>query len=434
MKIDLEDVQPCVKKITVEVPVERVDEEKAAIYRELSKTAQAPGFRKGRVPMSVLKKMYSKSVLSDAAQRLIQNAYREAIETNDLKPVGDPLVDEIQVEESRPITFTATVEIFPEIELKDVSGLSLKRRISKVTDEEIDNIIKHYREQQARYEPVEDRAVEEGDFVFIDFSATRDGEPVEHFKGENKQIQVSKENMLAGFHEGVVGMSKGEEKEFEAELPKEFPDPELAGATLRFKVRVNEIKQKVLPEADDQLAKEVSEFDTLEEFRSDLRSTLEKRNRSGADNDLREDLLTRLIEDNAFDLAPGMIDRQAKALVERSEQNLRNQGVDPAEAGIDMDGLLEKSREKAVRILKEQVILGAFAKAEGIEVTDEDIDEEVGKIAGMLGQPADVTRRQMAESGGLSNVAHQAFIDKTYKAIMDKITIEDEMVEVTDEK
>ncbi|MGK7344482.1 MAG: trigger factor [Candidatus Nitrospinota bacterium M3_3B_026] len=429
MKIQLEEVKPCVKKITVEVPAEKVSEEKSAIYRELARTATAPGFRKGRVPMSILEKMYSKSVLGDAAQRLIQSAYREAIDTHNLRPVGDPMVDEIKVEDDQPLTFTATVETFPEVELKDVSGVSLKREIQKVDETEIDRIIDHYRERQARFEPVEDRAVEEGDFAIIDYSAERDGAPVENFRGENKQVQVSEDNMLAGFYSGVIGMSRGEAGEFKAALPKEFPDPELAGAELDFKVKVNEIKRKVLPEADDQLASEVSEFDTMDGFREDLRGLLEKRARDAADNDLREALLSRLIEDNPFELAPSLVERQAEALAQRYEQRLKSQGIDLAEAGYTGEALKEKSAEEAERMLKEQVILSAYGRKKGIEVGEEDINAEVEKIAGMMGQTAEMTRRQLAESDGLSGVARQAFSEKVYAAIMDEITIEDTIVE-----
>lgn len=434
MKIELEEIRPCVKKITVEAPAERVDEEKRAIYRELARTATAPGFRKGRVPMSVLEKMYSKSVLSQAAQRVIQSAYREAVDTHNLRPVGDPMVDEIRIEDNQPLTFTATVETFPEVKLKDVSGISLKRGIRKVAEEEIDRIIEHYRERQARFEPVEDRPVEEGDFVIIDYSAERDGAPVENFRGENRQVEVSKENMLAGFHSGVVGMSRGEEKEFRAALPKEFPDPELAGVELDFKVRVNEIKRKVLPEADDHLASEVSEFDTMEKFRADLRGILEERARSEADNTLREDLLTRLIEDNPFELAPSLVERQAEALARRFEQRLKSQGVDLSEAGGSAAAIKEKSVEEAERMLKEQVILSAYGRGKGIEVTGEDIDAEVERIAGMMGQTAEATRRQLAESDGLSSVARQAFSEKVYAAIMGEITIEDTFVEKAEDE
>lgn len=433
MKIELQDVEPCVKKIKIEVPVEKVDEEKSAIYREISKTATIPGFRKGRAPRSVLERMYSKSVLGDAAQRIIQAAYREAIEKNDLKPIGDPIVDDISVEDSKPLSFTATVEVFPEVSLKDVSDIKLTRKIHKASDKEIDNVLEQYRERQARFEPVEGRTVEDGDFVFMDYSASHNGQPVKNFEGKNRQVHVSSENMLAGFHEGVLGVAKGEEKEFEAELPKEFPDPELAGAKVTFHVKVNEIKKKILPDIDDQLAKEVSEFDTLDELKEDIRKKLEERNRSAADNTLRDELLTKLIEDNPIDLAPSLVERQTEAVAERTERNFKSQGIDLRQAGLDDVGIKERSREEAVRMLKEQAIVSAFGKAEGIQVTEADIDAEIEKIANMMGQPVEVTKNQLSNADSVSGLAHQAFTDKVYAAIMDKITIEDETVEDIDE-
>ncbi len=435
MKIEMQEIEPCVKKISIEVPVERIDEEKSAAYRDLAKTATVPGFRKGRAPRGILEKMFSKSVMSDITQRLIESAYREAVETKNLKPVGQPMVDNIVAEDSQPLSFTATVEVFPEVEVKEVSEISLTRKLATVDDAEIDKVLEHYRERQAWFEPVEDRGAQEGDNAMINYSACKeDGSELERFKGENSEVRISENEMFKGFFDGIVGMKKGEEKEFEAVFPKELPDPELADTKARFKVKVNEIKQKVLPKIDDQLAKEVSEFDTLEELKTDIKTQLEKRNSDNASHALREELLTKLIEDNPFDVSPGMVERQAKSLAEQSEQRLKSQGIDMGQAGVDSNILMERSRDDAVRMIKEQALLTSFATASNIKVGDEDVDKELEKLAKMLNQPVDATRAQLTESKGLDGVIHQAFIEKTYEAIMEKITIKDEVVEVTDEK
>ncbi len=434
MKIELEEIQSCVKKISVEVPLERVNEEKSAVYAELAKTVAIPGFRKGKVPRKVLEKRFAKSVLEDAAQRIIQNTYKEAIESNKLRPVGDPMIDDIVIEENEPISFTATVETFPEIEIGEISGMKFQRKIRKAGEAEIDRIIESHRMQHARFEPVEDRAVEDDDYPLLDYSATKDGAELELLKGENKQVHIAEGNMLEDVYTNVIGMKKGEEKEFEATLPKEFPDPELAGAKAHFKVRVNEIKSKTLPELDDQFAREVSEFDTLEEFRADIRSNIEKRNQSIAQNDLREETLTRLIEKNPFDLPPRLVEKQAEALAQRAERRFASQGVDMSSSGLDYEKFREKYLSDAVRELKEQALMAAYGKAENINVDKEDMDREIESLAAMMGQSKEATTRQLAESNGLDGLYQKIFRDKVYEAMMEKITIEDSYVEEADAK
>ena len=434
MKIDLTEIQPYVKRITVEVPAEKVIEEKASVMGDLAKTVEVPGFRKGHAPRKMVEKMYDKAVLGDVAQRLIDKAYREAITSNNLRPVGDPMVEDVQINENSPLSFTATVEIFPEITVGDISGIKLERKIKKVQDSEIDKVIDRFREQHARMEPVEDRGIEDGDFAFIDYSATKDGAPVNHFTGTNRQTHISKESMLEGFFNGVAGMKKGEEKEFPATLPKDFPDAELAGSEVVFKVSVNEIKHKVLPEADDELAKEVSEFDTIGELRDSSRKSMEERNKSMAEEDLKEEMLTKLIEANQFTLPPRLLERQTHTMAHQAEERYKSYGLDMSQAGMDHDSLHEKMRGQAERALKEQVILASYGNATGLDVSDEDIDREVEKIAKMFGQSVEETLRQLSQRHGMEGVYSRAFTEKVYGAMLAKITVEDKYIEGTDEK
>lgn len=431
MKFEVIDVEPCVKKISFEVPAERVAEEKLVAYRELSKTVTVPGFRKGHVPQRVLEKKYHKNVMGDVARRLIEEAYREALEQNNLKPAGEPTVDDVNIEEEKPLTFTATVEIFPNIELGDFSGWTLKRKIKSVPDKEIDDILKHYQEEQSWFEPVARDMVEEGDYPMIDYSAAReDGTPVEHFTGQNKQIEVSSEGMLGEFQAGFIGMKKGEEKEFDVKLPKEFPIADMTDANIRFKVKVHEIKQKLTPEIDDELARTISAFDTLDEFKADLKEQLENRNRDMGQNDLHESLIDKLIEENKFDLPVKTVERQAMMISKREEHNLKMRGTKPGEDGHNPGEIHEKHRKNAQRILREEVILATFAKEKNLEVTKEDIDKQVAMMAKSMKQSVEKVYKLIEESGqGYESLTHHAFRDKALAAILENITIEDEIVE-----
>lgn len=429
MKIELEDIESCVKKISIEVPLERVNEEKSAIYAEISKTASLPGFRKGKVPRSIIEKRFAKSVLGDAANKVIQDAYREAIESKNLRPVGEPAVDNVKIEENEPISFTATVEVFPEVKLEEIKGLKFERKIRPATDKEIGEVLDNYRERNARFEPVEDRGVDEDDYPMIDYSATKDGEKIDVLSGSNKQVRIAKEDMLGDVHKNLLGMKKGEEKTFESELPKEFPDPELAGAKVDFTVKVNEIKRKVLPELDDQLAKEVSSFDTLDELKADLKKNIEQRNESMADNDLREEILGKLIELHSIDLPPKLVEANAHSIAERTQRRFAQQGIDMSSSGLDNEKFMDKYREDSVREIKEQAILAAYAEAKGVEVTDEDMYDEIKSLAQMMGQPVDATKQQLEQSNGLEGLRHKTMTDKVYKAMMSEMTIEDKIVE-----
>jgi len=434
LKIELEEIESCVKKISVEVPLERINKEKEAIFAQLAKDVSIPGFRKGRVPHKILEKRYSKSVLDDAAQRLIQTSYQEAIETNMLQPVGDPMVDDIRIEENEPLSFTATVEVQPKIELADFTGHKMERKISIVTDAQIDKILGAQRERNARFEPVEDRAVQEGDFPLIDYSATKDGQPLKMFQGKNKQVHISRDDMLGEVYTQIIGMGKGEEKTFEDTLPKEFPDPELAEARLVFTIRVNEIKRKVLPELDDDFAREISSFDTMDDYKADLKTNLEKRNDSTADNNLRDDVMDYLIELNQFDPPPRMVERRAETIADRTEKRFSQQGIDFASSGLDHEKFRDKYKENAVKEIKEQFILAAIAEKERIKVEEDDMEKEIANIAELMGQSPESTREQIARSNGSQGLYQKVFMDKVYNAILAKMIIEDKYVEEKDDK
>jgi trigger factor len=231
-----------------------------------------------------------------------------------------------------------------------------------------------------------------------------------------------------------MGMKKGDEKEFDAMLPKEFPDPELAGTKVEFKIKVNEIKKKTLPEVDDEFAKEVSEFDTVDEFLADLRKRLGERNESMAANDLRADILTYLTEKNPFDLPPRLVDRHAKDLAKRAQDRFAGQGIDMGSTGLDMDKFNEKFQEDAVRDLKEQVFITSFGKAEKVEVSEEELKEEIASLSKMMGQTVEATTQQLAQSNGMEGIYHKLYNDQIYGLIIEKLTIEDSYVEEPNEK
>jgi trigger factor len=429
LKIEIADVQPWVKRITVETPVEKVNEEKLAIIAEFTKTAQMPGYRKGHAPRKIIERMYANTIKSEVSQRVIEKAYKEAIETEKLSIIGEPMFEDVRTEEGKPFSFAVTVELLPQVEAKDLSSITLVKKVKKVTDDDVSAVIDRYREQSARMEPVEGRGVEEGDYAIIDYSAERNGVSVAHFNGVNRQVFVTQKSMIEGFYNGMLGMKKGESKEYETALPKDFPDPELAGAQVMFKVAVNEIKRKILPEADDQFAKEVSEFDTIAELRSDMRAMIEKRNRGTAESLLREDLLNRLIEDNPFEIPPRLMDRSAKSMLKNAERNMESQGSTKEEIADTRDERRESKLRQAERSIREEVILDSIGRADGVRVENEDMELELAKIARGLNQSVEETKRQIANSDGMNGLVNHAYMEKVYAYVMGKVKIKEEWVD-----
>lgn len=433
MKIDMQEIEPCVKKLTVEIPVEKVNEERETALRSLSKDVNVPGFRKGHVPRKMIEKLYGKAVAGDVAQELIDKAFKEAVSSNDLHLAGKPMIDEIKADDGGPISFVAIVEIFPEITLKEVDGLSFTRKIKNVADADVDKVLERYRDRQKRLEPVEGRGVEGGDMVIADYSATKeDGTPITMIHGERKSISVEKARMLEGLYDGMIGMNKDDERDINVTLPKEFPDPEMAGALARFKVKVHEIKRNVLPELDDQLAKEVSEFDTLEELRSDIRKNLEKEEKSQADGLLRDDLFTKLIEENPFPLPPKYLEGYADDLIKRRQEELSRHGIDAAQL-YGETGMRETALKDAERQSKEWIILSAYGKANKIELTENDTMEAVERVASSMGRSLEETHKMFSQAeGAYTRLFNEVFYEKVYKSMLEKLTITDEYADKTE--
>ena len=433
MKIELQDLEDCVKKISVEVPLEKVKAEKNAMLGEIAKSAQIPGFRKGKVPRAVLEKRYGKSLFSDAAQKLIDGAFRNAVESNDLKPIGEPLVDNIIIQEDQPLSFTATVETLPKIELKNVDGYKFTKKISNIKEGEVEKVISNIQQRHARHEPVENRAAQDGDYVTVDYSATKNGQKIKPLSGDAREIHLSKGDMLGEVFNNVIGMNKGEEKSFDAKLPKEFPDPELSETTVTFNIKVSEIKVLILPDLGDSFAKEVSEFDTIKDLKNDLTSSLEKRNMSMADGRLRDEIMSKLIKDNSFELPPRMVQNQTDIIAQRTEHQLTSQGVDMDQSKVDKDKFLEKCKEDAIREIKEQIIISAHAQMVKIEVSQEELESEVEKMATMFGQSVEQTRQQLSQSKGFEGLHLKLITDKTFNDIVEKVKVEEKFVEDANE-
>ena len=402
MSLQVETLEKSMAKLTIEVSAEEFEQAMEKAYQRSKHKISIPGFRKGKVSRAVIEKMYGPATFyEDAANLLIPDAYQKALGECELEIVSQPKIEVTQVEKGQPFVFTAEVAVKPEVTLGEYKGLEVAKADVAVTDEDIDAEVEKEREAQARMVPVEDRAVQDGDITTIDFEGFMDGKPFEGGKGEDYPLTIGSHSFIDTFEEQLIGANIGEEKEIEVTFPEEYQAKELAGKPATFKVTVKEIKVRELPEADDELAQEVSEFETMAEYREDLRKKIQERKESAAKTQKEDAAVEKAIENAQMEIPQPMIDTQARQMADEFAQRLQSQGMTMEQymqfTGLTPDKLLEQMQPQALKRIQSRLVLEAIAKAENIEISDEKLDEQIDKMAEMYQMEADKLRELMGD-------------------------------------
>jgi len=404
--------------LTVEVDAEQVDLALDEAFKKVVKKVNVPGFRKGKIPRKMFEARFGvESLYQDALDILLPKAYGQAIRETGIEPVDRPEVDVEQISKGQKLVFKATVTVKPEVKLGQYKGLEVEPKDFAVTDEKVQEELKRLQERHAELVAVEEGTAQNGDIVSIDFEGFQDGEAFEGGKAENYSLELGSGTFIAGFEEQVVGMAKGEEKDITVTFPEEYHSPNLAGKEAVFKVKLNEIKRKNLPELDDEFAKDVSEFDTLEEFKADLKKNLEKKAEQEKDHYIREQLVIKASENAEIDLPEVMVETELDQMVKEFEQRLQMQGLSLdlyfQFSGMDEAGLREQMQKDATARVRTALTLEAIAKAENIEATEEDITAELEKLSDMYNRPADELRKIFAAQDGLAGLYRDVQTRKT---------------------
>ena len=404
--------------LTVEVDASEVDKALDQAFKKVVKRVQVPGFRKGKVPRKIFEARFGvESLYQDALDILLPNAYGQAVRETGIEPVDRPEVDVEQLEQGKNLIFKATVTVKPEVKLGDYKNLTIEPKEFAVTDEDVDAELKRMQERHAELVAVEDGAAENGDIAVIDFEGFQDGVAFEGGKAEDYSLELGSGTFIAGFEEQVVGMKVGEEKEIHVTFPEEYHSPNLAGKEAVFKVKLNSLKRKNLPALDDEFAKDVSEFDTLEELKADTRKKLEEKAEKDKDQYIREQLVLKAAENAEIDLPPVMVEHELDQMVQEFGQRLQFQGMSLdlyyQFSGMDESQLRDQMRADATSRVRTALVLEAIGKAENIEVTDEDVSEELEKLAGVYGRPADELRKIFAAQDGLAALKRDVQTRKT---------------------
>ena len=387
---------------------EEVEKALNAAYQKQKNSISVPGFRKGKVPRAMIEKMYGVEVFyEEAANTLMQNSYPAAVEESGVDVVSRPTVDVVQIEKGKAFIFTAEVAVKPEVTLGEYKGLEVAKTEVTVSEEEVAAELEKEREKNARTISVEDRAVENGDMIMLDFEGFVNGVAFDGGKGENYPLTIGSNAFIPGFEDQLVGAKIGEDVEVNVTFPEEYQAPELAGCAATFKCKVNEIKVKELPELDDDFAQDVSKFDTLAEYKEDVKAKLAANKADAAKRAKEDAVIEKIIENAQMDIPEAMIDTQARQLVDEFAQRIQSQGLSFEQylqfTGMNLDTALEQMKPNAVKRIQSRLVLEAVVKAENLEVSEEDVKAEIAKMAETYKMDAEKLAEIMSEEEKKTN-------------------------------
>jgi trigger factor len=403
------------REIQVEVPAEEVARQTERVIQQLQKMARLPGFRRGHVPASIIRQRFAEEIKSEVVEKLVPQFFQREAEKQQLIPVSQPRVSDLHLHEGEPLRFKASFEVMPEIKAEGYKELRVDKPEIGVTNDEVAEAIQQLREQHATFTPVEGRALSDGDFA----SVSLEGAPKE---GEGKPVsmgdvlvEIGGKNTLEEFSVNLRGASVGDERSFDVSYPQDFNDARLAGSTVSYKVKVQSIKQKSMPELDDAFVQQLGEnFKTVDEFKTEVRNRIEQNKRLSAERESKDKLVAELVKRNDFTVPDALVERQIDLRLDRGLRALAAQGMRTEDMRkMDFDRLRAGQRDQALHDVKASLLLSRIADAENIQVSDEEIDKEVEALATQSNQPVEAIRARLTRDGALDRIRGRIRNDKT---------------------
>lgn len=388
MSVQVENLEKNMAKLTIEVTAEDLEKALNATYQRQKKNISIPGFRKGKVPRAMVEKMYGPAVFyEDAVNSLIPQEYAKAADESGLDIVSQPEIDVVQIEKGKPFIFTAEVAVKPEVTLGEYKGLEVPKADLEVTDEEIEAELKKEQEKNARTIHVEDRAAQEGDKVTIDFEGFVDGVAFEGGAGKDYPLTLGSKTFIPGFEEQLVGVALEQPVDVNVTFPEDYQAEELKGKEAVFKCVIHKIEAKELPELDDDFAKDVSEFDTLEEYKKEIKDNIEKRKADAAKTEKENAVVDKAIENAQMDIPEAMVKTQINQMIDDFARRIQSQGLTMEQymqfTGSTRETMQEQMRPQAMKRIQSRLVLEKVAEVENIQISDEKLDEELTKMAEM---------------------------------------------------
>ena len=403
MSLQVEKLEKNMAKLTIEVPADDLEKALQSAYMKQKNKISLPGFRKGKVPRQMIEKMYGAEIFyDDAANELIPKAYAEAYDEAELDIVSRPQINVVQIEKGKPFIFTADVATKPEVTLGEYKGLEIEKVSTRVTQKEVDAKIQEEAEKNARTITVTDRPVQDGDEVILDFEGFVDGVAFEGGKGENYPLTIGSGSFIPGFEEQLVGAEAEKEMEVKVTFPEDYHAEDLKGKEAVFKCTIHEIKAKELPEIDDEFAAEVSEFDTLEEYKSDIKAKIKDQKASEGKRKQEDQAVDAVVKNAQYEIPQPMIETQVMQMADDFAQRIQSQGISLEQyfqfTGMTADKMMDELRPQAIKRIETRLVLEAIAKAENIEISDEKLDEELAKMAESYKMEVDKLKEFMDEN------------------------------------
>jgi trigger factor len=430
MKAELVDVNQTRKNLVVEIPSTVVDAEIDKVSRDYGKAARIPGFRPGKVPTKVVRQRFRDQILHDVAHGLIPRAVDEALRERGVEPVDTPDIRDVVVEEGQPLTFTATFDTVPPIDPGDYATIQLQRASTAVTDAAVEEALNGLRDRSARYEPVEGRGVDRGDSVLMDLIRTAEADPGEGEGGgrksdthENVTVDIGASANPPGFDDELMGLTGGEHKTFDIHYPGDYAIAELAGKTVNYDVTVKAVRTRIVPSLDDEFAKDVGDFASLDALRARVREDLEHEARHEAERDTRAALMKQLASRVVFDVPQALLEREIDRRVEEFVRRLIDQQIDPMKTNIDWEEFRERQREAASEAVRGALVLDEVARRESVAVSSADVEAEIARYAERTDRTPAAVRARLEKEGGIGRLYNGLRRERTIDFLLSRATI-----------
>ncbi|HEX2488942.1 MAG TPA: trigger factor [Blastocatellia bacterium] len=435
LQVAVADLSQCRKDLTVEVPAEEVKAAFEKAYDAYARYVKMPGFRPGRAPRAVVKQRFTKEAKDEVVKNLVQHALEHVVSDHNLHVVGAPSIDDLSVSEDEPMRFKATVEVLPEFELKEYKGLTLTKRVERVTDEDVENVLERFRQSAAEFVPVEDRPSQDGDFVSVNLVGKYIEPPEEEdLKSDDVQIEIGAKNVQAEFNENLRSVKADDVREFRVKYPDDFSSEGLAGKTLEFTATVVAVREKEPPELDDEFARDFGDYENLQQLRDKIRENLVATAEGRAESRLRDETVNRILEDYEFEVPPSLVEPQAIERTREFAYMLMRNGVPPQTIKeIDWEERMNEARPQAARDLRLSFVLDKIGAAEKLQISPTEVEAEIERMVQMAqmermsGETADQLRARLTKDDSLSSIENRLRYQKALEAVVNhaQITVEE---------
>ncbi|MBV9760060.1 MAG: trigger factor [Acidobacteriaceae bacterium] len=409
--------EDCKRSLEIEIPLEEVERARERVTNSIKQRVRLPGFRPGKAPLNLIQSRFESEIRSEVLDLLLPQAFRERVQKEELKVVGSPNITDLHFDPGEPIRFKADFEVAPEFELGDYRGLPVKYEEPTVNDEELSKRLDAMRENKAEYVNLDPRPIENGDHVLVHLKSVAGlAEPID----QDVQIEVGAEQTLPEFNAALTGASPDDVKQVDVTYPEDYAQERLAGKTVQFELTPKIVRKKELPVLDDEFARDLGDYQNLEELREAVRKTIFQEKQYAAQQQAKEELIDRLVERNEFSVPEAYIDRQIENQVRMRLRDLTGQGIDPSNLKLDWEKIKESQREKAVRSVRASLLLEKVAEREGIAATKDEVDREVQRIARQEREAVPVTRARLEKEGTLGRIAGHIQTEKTLHALFEQ--------------